>query len=150
VAADLDARILAAWMSSFIILGCGSPVSVGQPVRGIAASGPSGTNAREPLNDAVPRIHEPHELDFLPVPLEPISVAYPARSRRLGLEGDVDCRVVVRPDGRVGSLRVASATSPEFESAALEALRLTRFRPAVLRGRPVAAYYEVRVRFRLD
>jgi TonB family protein len=134
------------WVLALVVLGCASPSAVSSTAEmSSIATGATGSDV-----DATTRVYEPHEVDFLPVPLEPISVAYPGRLRRLGLEGDVDCRLVVHSDGRVGGVQVASATRPEFGKAALEAMRLARFRPAVLRGRPVTAYYEVQVRFRLD
>jgi TonB family protein len=139
-----------AWILSLALAGCALPPSVDRHA-GDLTEQEAGALHAPPFADGLPepRIYEAHEIDFPPEPTEPIAPAYPRRARRLGREGDVGCRVVVRADGRVGDVRIASSTDPEFETAAVEAIRRTRFRPAVRRGRPVAAHYEVLVRFRL-
>jgi protein TonB len=85
------------------------------------------------------------EIVSLPTP------EYPPRSRRLGEEGLVLLEVEVLPDGRVGTVRVLQAPDyPRLVDAAIEAVRSAAFRPATTDGRPVRAFVEVPIRFRLD
>jgi protein TonB len=83
-------------------------------------------------------------------PVDPIRPAYPAQLRALGVEGDVEARVVVLADGTVGGAKLSRSTDPAFTEAVREALAHARFHPARRAGRPVASWVTVKLRFRLD
>jgi len=60
-------------------------------------------------------------------------------------------RVLVKPDGSVGSMKVESAEPPGvFEEAALETVAQWTFEPGRYHGTPVPATIRVPVRFELD
>jgi TonB family protein len=99
---------------------------------------------------SLPRIFRHDEIELLPQLLVPLEPVYPRRERRLGLEGEVECRLVVRADGRAGSVEMLHTSGASFERAVVEALRSARFRPGVRRGKPVSAYLTLRVAFVLD
>jgi TonB family protein len=52
-------------------------------------------------------------------------------------------RMRVSPEGIPGQAVIRSSTSPEFNEASLRAVRVIRFRPAALDGRPVAVWVEL-------
>jgi TonB family protein len=74
------------------------------------------------------------------------SPKYPEDARRYGVEGKVLLLAVVEEDGSVGRLLVISATAtrheslyrPQFEQAALDAVRQWRYEPARRDGKPEA------------
>lgn len=75
---------------------------------------------------------------------------YPAESRRRGEEGVVRLSLHIGSDGRVERAEIAESSGfPALDSAALEAARRWRFRPAMQAGLPVAATLNTAVQFRL-
>jgi protein TonB len=78
--------------------------------------------------------------------------SYPATMRASGIEGEVKAQFVVNEQGRaeVSSLRIVSSTNDHFSEAVRQALPRMRFRPAELRGRPVAQTVQQLFSFRLD
>jgi TonB-like protein len=75
---------------------------------------------------------------------------YPFRLAAEGIEGRVEMRYIVNPDGRVDptSLEALWATHSEFISATKEALMQGRFRPAVLDGKPIRRQVYQAISFR--
>jgi TonB family protein len=67
------------------------------------------------------------------------------------VRGDVVLRIVIEADGRVGAIEVLRGPDPRFgfDLEAIEAVKQWRYRPALLDGRPVAAYARVFVEFTL-
>jgi protein TonB len=74
---------------------------------------------------------------------------YTEEARRRGLTGDVLLEVVVRSDGRVGSVRVLQGLGAGLDQRAVDAVRQWRFSPARRLGTPVDVLVEVAVEFRL-
>jgi TonB family protein len=75
---------------------------------------------------------------------------YPMLARERRLEGVVVLTVLVRADGRVEDVRVASSSGADvLDEAALTAVRTWRFAPATRSGRPVESLVEVPVKFAL-
>jgi protein TonB len=103
-----------------------------------------------PRQDATPRVYAQDEVDTPTRPVAPLEPAYPPRLRALGLEGEVETRVVVAADGRVRGARLVESTHPDFTASARAAIREARFEPARLDGRPVASWVTLRLRFRLE
>ena len=83
-------------------------------------------------------------------PLAPLEPRYPARLRELGVEGTVEARVVVWPDGTIGGRELIASDHPEFTEAVRAALDEARFAPGRLRGEPVASAVTLRLHFRLQ
>jgi protein TonB len=102
-----------------------------------------------PAEDAVPYLLE-HEVDVPARPVDPIEGDYPPELRALGVQGEVEARVAVLPDGSVAGARLVASTHELFTAAAREAIGRARFHPALRDGRPVASWVVVRLRFRLE
>lgn len=100
--------------------------------------------------DAGPTYYEEHEVDVPARPAAPIRPDYPPRLRALGVEGDVEARVVVLHDGSVAGARLLESTHDDFTIAVHDALREARFHPALLRGEAVSSWLTVRLHFRLE
>jgi TonB family protein len=106
--------------------------------------------SRSGLEDAGPPIYQEHEVDDPARPVNPIRPAYPPRLRALGVEGEVEARVIVLSDGSVGGGRLVESTHEDFAVSVREALRSARFHPALRRGKPVSSWVTVRLHFRLE
>jgi len=94
----------------------------------------------------------PTEVDAPPVPLslEVPPGEYPREAREAGFEGDVRLRLRVDAEGRVREAEVLSDPGHGLGAAAVPiAKRYYRFRPAQVRGQPVAAELVLTVRFQL-
>lgn len=77
--------------------------------------------------------------------------AYPSRAARMGDEGTVRLALLVGADGRVQNARVASSSgSRELDRAALNALSMCRFQPAIENGQPQAGWAQVEYVWRLE
>ncbi len=77
---------------------------------------------------------------------------YPPAARRFGEEGRVVLRLYILPNGTVGQAEVArSSGSDRLDQAALdEAKSSWRFLPATQDGKPVAAWLQAAVVFKLE
>src|SRR2546426_8536538 len=77
---------------------------------------------------------------------------YPDPARRAGLDGTVILLVVVEADGTVGEIDVIKNPDQRwgFDLAAIDAVKRWRYQPALMSGRPVAAYIQVMVEFTLS
>jgi protein TonB len=107
-----------------------------------------------PVSPPVPAALPPARAEALPShglrPIEQPAPPYPGSARRQGIEGDVILRLSVDEAGKLISVAVARGSGHRaLDEAAIAAVKLWRFEPAVADGRPVAAVAELPVRFRL-
>lgn len=87
--------------------------------------------------------------DQAPRPLRTRAPEYPSVARAAEMEGKVLVEVTIDERGWVIDARVLSSEAEIFESAALEAIRQWRFRPAEQSGHPVRARIIVPLEFSL-
>ncbi len=78
-----------------------------------------------------------------------IHITYPDEAARSGIEGRLVLEFVVEPDGWPSSIIVARSLHPLCDSAAVEALRRTRFVPGRHNGDYVRVRMRLPVRFQL-
>lgn len=62
---------------------------------------------------------------------------YPEIYRRTGFEGRVTMEVIVGRDGQVESYKILRSTGEHFSTAAVEAIKKTRYKPETFQGHPV-------------
>lgn len=74
---------------------------------------------------------------------------YPHEARRLGKEGVVVLKLSLDEAGAVSDVQVLQGVGFGLEEASREAVLLSRFRPATLRGRPVACQVILPIHFKL-
>ena len=80
--------------------------------------------------------------------IQRVNPVYPEMARRAGLQGQVLVAFIVTKEGRVSKPRVLKG--PEiFRTAALEAVRQFRFKPALQNDRAIAVRMTIPIRFRL-
>lgn len=103
----------------------------------IASVQPPPAAARAPVAVTLPKLARPLQPD------------YPARALAAGTQGWVDVEFVVDADGRAQNVRAVGAEPRAvFDSAAVAAVRRSRFEPArTADGTPIAQSTRLRVRF---
>ncbi len=75
--------------------------------------------------------------------------SYPEDERHARHEGTVVLDVIVGSDGLPRDVEVSRTLSPEFDQAAILAVKNWRFTPATRDGKPIAVGIHVQVAFRL-
>jgi TonB family protein len=74
---------------------------------------------------------------------------YPAELRAAGRGGSVEVALVVGPDGAARDVQVVRSTDAAFDTATLTALRVLRFTPASVDGKPVAVRVDLPIRWQV-
>lgn len=115
-------------------------VPVGQTNIGL----PPGTGAGSWGKMVIPGIES---LDETPRALAQIAPRYPHEMRRSGVDGSVDVRFVVGPDGKVQTAEVVRFSHREFAEAAMIAVKKWRFEPGRRNGSRVSFRMTVPVVF---
>ncbi|HKB75828.1 MAG TPA: TonB family protein, partial [Myxococcales bacterium] len=95
----------------------------------------SGENVREAPPPAPVR---PPELTRAPTLIDFHPADYPPDRLARGEEADVGCLVDIDADGRVTGVLVDRPAAPDFDEAAVAAIRAFRFSPAEIDGKPSA------------
>jgi len=77
---------------------------------------------------------------------------YPPLLRDAGATGRTTVQLIIAPDGKVepGSVRVQESTHDAFNDAAIRAVERFRFKPATLKGHPVAVLVTIPIEWRLE
>jgi TonB family protein len=109
---------------------------------------------QEPV-PAVPSVPEPGIYSAVPLggtqpeEIDRVIPRYPPIARRMGVQGPVVVRGVVRKDGTIDDVVVIRGLTYGLGDAAREAVSRWKFRPATYKGQPIDVYYTVTVNFRL-
>ncbi len=116
------------------------------------ASGPAGPAAAAiPVAAAAPHPGPPPLITQARYRHPPTPPAYPPRAVAFRMAGTAVIRALVGPDGLTREVRLhRSSGFGELDQAALAAVRGWAFAAATEGGRPIEAWVEVPVRFRLD
>ena len=79
-----------------------------------------------------------------------LNPTYPHMSRRLGEQGTVVLRVLVKSDGTIGAAEVESSSSfPRLDQAAIDAVKIWRLNPAKIDGKAIDKWYSISFPFKL-
>jgi protein TonB len=96
------------------------------------------------------QIFDISKLDQIPVPIVQGRPQYPFEMRRAGISGSVTVDFIVDTSGNVQLAYAVSASQPEFEAFAVQAVAKWRFRPGKKGGRTVNTHMQVPIAFILD
>jgi TonB family protein len=107
-------------------------------------------NAQEPAADtgrvyAISEVTGRPRATNAPELIQALQASYPVEAA--GRSGQVEVAVVIGPDGTVADARVVSSTDPVFDPASVSAVRVLRFTPASMDGRPVAVRVNLPIRW---
>lgn len=96
-------------------------------------------------------VFESYELDQAPTPIVRVPPLYPYAAREKGIQGEVQVRMLVNPDGSVGQVQIMDARPRGvFEDAVKRTIPMWRFTAGKIDGRPVTAWVVTTVHFNLD
>ncbi len=79
-----------------------------------------------------------------------VNPAYPEEARKAGTQGKVVVEAVIGADGTVADAKVEQSPDETLSAAALDAVRKWTYKPATLKGKPVAVKMKITVAFRLQ
>jgi protein TonB len=103
----------------------------------------------------------PLSVEFVDRPPRPTNVRdlgprmrelYPPTYRQVGIEGQAVVEFVVDAQGRVEDegMSIVSSTHPDFRQATQELIKLLRFEPATVNGRPVRVWIRMPVEWKIS
>lgn len=115
---------------------------------GIGFVGTSGAIAADPAAQKS-EVLDVGKLDRMPKPIDMPRPSYPVVMRDQGVDGKVVVEFVVDKNGDVRLCHATSATSPEFEAAAIAAVSQWKFHPGLKGGRAVNTRMAVPIVFDL-
>lgn len=86
---------------------------------------------------SAPKYAPPGGADVEPVPLNEIKIPYPDEAKKAEIEGDVRLKLTIDPEGHVIEVAVISGPGYGLNEAARDALRKSRWKPAMKGGENV-------------
>ncbi|HWA11370.1 MAG TPA: TonB family protein [Opitutaceae bacterium] len=92
-------------------------------------------------------IYDISQVDQVPVATASVKPVYPFELRRAGVTGQAVVGFVVDASGQVQDVRGVSATHPEFEAAAVDAIKKWKFNAGQKAGIPVGVRVQVPIVF---
>ncbi len=91
------------------------------------------------------------QVDIPPIPIKKVVPEFPDVARQMGISGKVVLKFLVEANGRVAKASVIAARPQGvFNQSALEAIGEWKFKPGRYRGKAVAVWVELPVRFDLS
>ncbi|MDB5047182.1 MAG: tonB [Fibrobacteres bacterium] len=90
---------------------------------------------------------EPMRLDQEAEALEKIKPKYPEWAEEQGVTSRVLVMVTIDAEGKVIDVRIEKSGGKDFDQASLEAAKITRYKPHVEKGRPLAVRFVVPYEF---
>lgn len=74
---------------------------------------------------------------------------YPEKAKKDGIEGRVILRVLVDTDGSVRKALIQHSDSKLLNQAAIDAVKETKFTPALKNGKPIMVWVSIPINFKL-
>lgn len=90
-----------------------------------------------------------YQLDTMPQMIRRTQPVYPENMRRLGRDGTVKLSVLIDSHGQVVSVEIIESAGKAFDQAAVDAIRQSRFTPALVDQKAVPVRIILPVRFSL-
>ena len=84
-----------------------------------------------------------------PKPITPITPEYPELARKAGIEGTVWVKILIDKRGNVRDAQIIRGIGAGLDEAAVEALKNTKYTPAIQNNQPVAVWVAQRIIFNL-
>lgn len=85
-----------------------------------------------------------------PVPVRTVAPDYPREMRARSISGVVMVHCMIDSQGNVSEATVAKSTNENFDSAAVDAVKKWKFKPALEDGNPVAMAVTIPIKFVAD
>jgi TonB family protein len=88
-------------------------------------------------------------IDEMPEAVHKVEPKYPTSALKDGIEGKVFVKVLVGEQGNVQKAVVVKGSREDFNNAAIEASKGWKFKPAMIKGKPAAAWVVIPFDFKL-
>ena len=72
---------------------------------------------------------------------------YPPAAKKEGIEGTVWLKTLVDEEGRVAKVEIQKSEAEVLNQAAVDAVKQWLFKPAIMKGKPVAVWVSIPFRF---
>ena len=96
-------------------------------------------------------VFELSEVDTPPEPIFQIAPHYPTQAKSRGIEGEVELAFIVDDLGQVGEIRIQKSYPKRiFDSAAINAVKNWKFKPATKNGANVSSWAILPIQFQLE
>ena len=90
------------------------------------------------------------EYDSPPEVIGRIAISYPLSAKSDSISGQVLVKLFIDTSGVVSKCQVVKSLRPDMDSAAVQALRATAFKPAMMKGKKVVVWVTVPITFKLN
>lgn len=100
--------------------------------------------------ESLPVAAEEYLVTEMPLLLDEVRITYPEEAKRQRLQGKVVMDLLIDAEGRVRDIKLISGEHSVLNSAAAEAVRSFRFKPANIEGKAVAVKIRYAYRFVLE
>lgn len=77
------------------------------------------------------------------------SIVYPEDARRKGIEGEVIVRALIDEEGKQTKTLIEHSDNSLLNDAALNAVKQTKFTPAIQKGKSIKCWVSIPIRFKL-
>lgn len=111
------------------------------------ATAPENSNGSASPGTPVTEVYTLGDVEMPPKATKTVRPQYPFTLADRHINAIVVLDVVVLGDGTVGDVKVESSTNKEFNYSAVDAVRHTRYLPAMLAGKPVACRLQVTIEY---
>ena len=85
-----------------------------------------------------------------PVVESRVEPEYPEAYRRLKIAGPVIVQAAISKKGEIEDVAVLKSLGPAIDAAALAAVRQWKFKPGMIKGKPVPVFYDLTINFTLN
>jgi len=90
------------------------------------------------------------KVDVNPIPQKTPPPDYPEQLKRSGVSGVVAVTIIIDETGKVISSNVVKSSNPDFNEAALTAVKKWKFKPGIKDGQPVKIRVTFPIKFSLE
>lgn len=100
--------------------------------------------------DSLPIPADEFLITSMPKVLNEIRPVYPAEMKKQGIEGNVVMDILIDQSGKVRDVIVIKSLGPEFDQAAMNAMKRFKFRPAQINKKNVPVKIKYSIKFILE
>lgn len=90
------------------------------------------------------------QYDEAPVVVKRVMPLYPENAKKDGVEGLVYVKIFITTEGKVSKAEVIKSVRADLDSSAVAAARQWTFQPAKVKGKPIAVWITLPIRYKLE
>lgn len=114
------------------------------------ATAPDNEKLKDSDAESLPIPTDEYLVERMPSVLSEVRVPYPVAAKEKNIEGPVVLEILIDGEGRVREVKLVKGLGYGLDEAALAALKLFKFKPAIAGGKAVAVRTQFTYRFVLE